>query len=260
MRIRTFCALLALLLLALSGLTALAEVERGDLEERFRGETTLEYQGTQYQVRKRLTPFLFWALAPNEDGEKHAGLLMVVVVDDAQKTTAILFVDARLAMRTEAGELPLWQAYDLLADDEARCPELLAWVNALLPEPLLESYFELDIDGLELLDGEHFALEEGETFFKGIKRRLKGFAAGAEDATSDELMGMFDELGEYLETNIKSGLLMKIADKADRYERLTSEYVPGECIADADGVERFYVDPEALMPILLNMFYEENTY
>ena len=251
---KLLCALLALCLL--TGSVALSETGRGNLEERFKDEVTLEYEGEGYRPRSRFSSFLFWALAGCENAEKRLALMMIVTVDDKEKQIALVQVDPRLAVTTEAGDVPFWQACAEI-EGEDRCERILALVNATLPEPLLEDYLELDIDGLELLDGISFSCADEAALEGDVKSRLKQFGETAEQASSGELVDMFDALAGYMDTNIKSGKMMKIADKADRYERIPTQPVPGQLSEAEDLLD---LDPEAWLEIIVRLFYEENPY
>jgi hypothetical protein len=153
-------------------------------------------------------------------------------------------------------EYPIISIEDGLGeDDEAGCLQMLSVVNGMLPLQMMEHYLALDSDGLTEYDpGETEGLTAAEIF----KNRLKTLKAQAETYSTDQLNDLFYELSDYIVTDMKSGAIMKIIDKADRYEILSSIHVPGEYVMEGDAAAAFVPDEAALQEIVMSTFLEEN--
>ena len=104
------------------------------------------------------------------------------------------------------------------------------------------------IDGIEPSDG----YVEAE-----YKERLHAIKAKAEASTTDEINGMFNALSGYIVTDMKSGALMKIVDKLDLYEGQPTIPLPVLEENMEDGQVRLAVDEDAVLPAVLDVFYEE---
>jgi len=89
-----------------------------------------------------------------------------------------------------------------------------------------------------------------------MKRRLKALLAQAESANSDQLNDMFVSMSDHIVTDMKTGAIMKIIDKTDRYEVMSSVYVPGSYVLENEQ-EVFDVDEAGFLDIIVNTFYEE---
>ena len=271
MAMRKLCLLLALTLLA-TGIFSVAGAEeaRGDLTERFKDKITVEHDGVGYGVRNRLTLLVLLGRADVGAGEQ-LGLISVIAVDDDEKLITPLQLDYRLAVQTEDGAaLPIWQACAIFEQSmppvqtpeesqkamEALGEYIVGLLNAELPEPLLERYFVIDVEGLELIDGEPFIFEEETDVTDAVKGRLKQAKTYADEMSSKELLDEMEALSDYIHTNIKSGQLVKIADKSERYEVLRSLQAQGELRTDVNGAEMFYLDEDAWLDSLLAVFYK----
>ena len=128
-------------------------------------------------------------------------------------------------------------------------------VNAMLPLEPVQHYLSLDSDALTAYDpGDTDGLTAAEIF----KSRLKILKAQAETYSTDQLNDLFYELSDYIVTDMKSGAIMKIIDKADRYEIFSSIHVPGEYVMEDDAAVAFIPDEAALNEIVIDAFLEEN--
>lgn len=204
-------------------------------------DTVLEYEGVRYRHRNRLTSLVFIGLenAPEGAGaEKTPAIIALIVVDDDEKRITPIFPDEGLSLKLNA-KVELIDVTNDKEHDEILCETMLSAVNKYLGDDLIEYYVALDEEGLTILDGK----DAGSAPFRERVSMLKDtFAAtGANEASR-----MLSDLGPYMCSNVKSGLMMKILDKADRYdiaERVT-------LFADDD-------DP-AVTESIINIFYEES--
>lgn len=272
---RTISILLALALLLLCCCHA-EENAQADLQARFGGQATLEYGGKSYAVKKRNTTLMIGAC---EDG--HLLLCYLLAVDDDQNRIVPIRLDVGAV--DDANGMTLARIYRLdepagdasIPQADADAQRLLSAVNALFPEPLIDSYLLLNAEGLDLLDGgaeNNPELSQAEN----IKERIKAIGKTAVNASSSQQMDMVDKMSPYLITDVKTGALVKIADKAKRYEIVPTQWFYGEHApasapqqsddgglpvpVDALLVPRFHTDEEKLMELLVEYFYDETTW
>lgn len=264
---------LLLILLMLLSLCHAEENAQADLQARFGGQATLEYNGTSYAVKKRNTTMMICAC---QDGRLQ--LCYLLAVDD----NALRMVPIRLSIGA-AGEAfggkSLSHVYLLnqppedesISQADADAMRLLSAVNQLFPEPLIESYLLINAEGLNQFDGgweDDPALPADEN----LKNRIKAIGKAAMNASSSEQMDMVEKMSPYLVTDVKTGTLVKIADKAKRYEIVETQWFPGMDVLQTpaetpDGdlpvptdtlrVTPYQLDEEALMALLLEYFYDE---
>lgn len=249
------------LLLCFMNIGAWAETERGDLTERFSDEITVEYNGVTYRLRSRLTTVLAMGTSRTTDpeGQVRVEYLAMIVVDDDLNQITPIQLDVRTLVPAADGEtVQLRMCYGQEEDAKLNCEQVLQAVNALLPDAILEHYVALDIDGLDMYDDEEAlaaaAAGDTEALFKA---RLRTLQAEAESASSSELNALFNELSDYIVTDLKSGAMMRIADKVDRYDVLPTVDIAGEVTADAAGGEVYQIDTEDLLANVVSTFFEE---
>ena len=255
---------LLLCLLALT-LPACAEDARSDLQKRFGGQATFTHDGASYAPKKRISALL---LAACQDDELL--LSYVIVVDDDLDRIALISLPPETVVPAMSS-LTLAQLYARhFPPQDAGVPQaeadsivLLDAVNALLPEPLIESRLVLDCAGLSLLDGggnADPALPRAEQ----AKQRMKVLYRDAQGLSSSEQMKLFDALSAYLATNAKTGALMKLADKAGRYDVLPTLPLPGANAALQEGAPEaappFIADEAALTALAIEYFYDETSW
>lgn len=73
---------------------------------------------------------------------------------------------------------------------------------------------------------------------------------------SSKFMGTFlDGMEEYLITNLSRGKIVNEANKAGKYESLDTIFPEGEHIIGEDGFVEFHADEEALVKMVLDVFY-----
>ena len=234
---------------------AVGETERGDLAERFSDVSRIEYNGTVYSLRNRITTVLFMGIALDEEvGAKVSDLTALVVLDDNEKKITPIRLAGNIQMSVGGVELPLREVYALGKDREESCELMVAAANALLGEELIDDYFAFEIDGAYVVDG--YIPVEGST-----EAQLRALKAYREQKSLDEHSSQYALLGEYIITDMKSGAVMKIADKTERYEMLHSVQLPTlEVAVQQEDQEVTFrrPDAEALVPLLAEVFYEES--
>lgn len=246
-------------LACMAGTVACAETVQGDLTDRFGDIPTVEYNGIEYRVRNRLTTVLVMGAADETAeetaGERRAEFVALLVVDDDAKTITPIQIDSLALAQSGETEMTMREIFGLGEDDEGGCLQLLSTVNAMLPLESVQHYLSLDSDALTAYDpGDTDGLTAAEIF----KSRLKILKAQAETYSTDQLNDLFYELSDYIVTDMKSGAIMKIIDKADRYEIFSSIHVPGEYVMEDDAAVAFIPDEAALNEIVIDAFLEEN--
>ena len=246
---------------------ALAEAtERGNLSERFDDIVAMEYNGVTYRIRNRITVALVMGTvggSSDETGTDFAEMMYLLVIDDDQKiyTPIRISSDALVdwggsGLSPETGEVQLRALYSMGADENVGCGLIVQKLNEILGDELIGSYAALDLDRLTVLDG----IEPGEEYVEEeYKERLRAIKAKAESSSTDEVNAMFNALSGYIVTDMKSGALMKIVDKVDRYDGQPTIPLPVVEEVMDDGQVRVTIDAEAVLPAVLDAFYEEYT-
>lgn len=244
---------------------AVAETaERGNLSERFGDIAALEYNGVTYRVRNRITVALMMGTVgepTDEAGSDYAEMMYLLVIDDDQKIYTPIRISSDVwvdwegsELWPEAGEVQLRALYSMGADENDGCSLILQKLNEILGEELVENYAALDLGRLTVIDG----IEPSDGYVEAeYKERLRAIKAKAEASTTDEINGMFNALSGYIVTDMKSGALMKIVDKLDRYEGQPTIPLPVLEENMEDGQVRLAVDEDAVLPAVLDVFYEE---
>jgi len=212
---RLWAVCLVVMMLCACG--AHAETVRGDLSERFGSEVVLTYQDTEYQVRKRLTNVLFLGTELNEETQRYETVMMIVLsIDDNQKLITPIMLDcAKECVSTEENEeiaevRTLGEVISQYEEVKEGAEAVVNEVNALLPDVLIKDYLALDLAGLTLLDGRTDAEYE---------ERMRSIATQFTDISTGDINRLLEELSPYLTTEMKSGGLMKVVDKTERYDR-----------------------------------------
>ena len=259
MRKRLFKRILPVFICAclLAG-TAFGETERGDLSDRFSEIPRIEYNGASYSLRSRITTVLLMGVARDEAlGRDVSDFTALVVLDDNAKRIMPVRLDGNLMVELEGAELPLREVYAQGEDQEENCLRMVDAVNALLGEALIDDYFAFEVEGASAVDG--YVPVEGNT-----EEQLRALKAVLEEKSLDELSEQYAQLSDYIITDMKSGAVMKIADKSERYERLHSVPLPTlaegaqDVSAEAQGNAYLRADAQAILPLLVDLFYEED--
>ena len=232
---------------------AAAETVRGDLTARFSGSETLEYQDVTYRVKNRMSTMVFAIIDRQAAPEEAIWMLGVLSVDDTQKQIHPLFINP--AMLIEESSCAVYTSFAQDESWELRCQRLVATLNTLFPHEVLDNYFVLDVQGVELLGGGDENLSPDT-----LKSRLKALKTTLETNSTSDLLGVYDFLGDYIETNMKSGALIRIGDKTQYYEVLPSVTLPVCERTDNIGRVYAYPDEDALLPLYITVFYEEKVW
>jgi len=245
---RTFSSILALFLMIALISAGFAETERGDLNARFSDEITVTYADTSYRLKSRITTVMFAGFAAGDDGTYVPEVLVLLTVDDNEKLMTPIWLDS--ALLTEYTPIPVDGTAEFIdtEDIDVRCEELLGAVNSLLPAELAEHYVALDLASLRLLDG----LDTPDYLdrMRAIKERV-------EQTDSEQLDDIFDKMSGQIVSDMKSGGLIKIADKAERYDRVKMvRFVEQTDPEKPDDSEVVY-SPEAMLEFSIDVFFEE---
>lgn len=244
---------------------ALGEITgRGDLSERFGDVAVIMDGGIAYRVRSRISTVLVMGTVCEQDPEapeeSTAELMYLLVLDDDTKTYTPVRLNS--AMRVQwpgnesqpAGEIQLRELYAKGENPNEGCELIVQALNGILPDELVSSYAALDLERLTVIDG----IEPGDVYVEEeYKGRLHAIKEQAEQSTTDEVNEMFNALSGYIVTDMKSGALMKIADKVDRYDGRPTVPLPVIEEILQDGTIRVGLDEAALLPTILDVFYEE---
>lgn len=260
MMIKRLCA--AVLALCMLNVSAMAETVRGDLSSRFASESTITYQGEEYQPRNRLMTMLVTCIA-NLDDETVTRFHYLLVFDDDQKlTTKFRFEDnTLLEIEGENGEKQCVAMNELLGLNEDRSlggTDLTAALSELLGVEI-EYYMAFDLDGLTILSGNPDDANEKYSDDAALRARMSEILNLVQQKTSREVSELYSDLGDYLVTNMKSGAAMKAYDKLDRYERTETILPEGmleECANEEGELEMMVrVDVESIRAQLIEAFY-----
>lgn len=237
-----------LILALLFGSFAAAENAQADLQARFGGQATWEYEGKDYCVKKRLSTML---AAICQDDELL--LAYLIAVDDNARRIVPIALDIAAPLLSPDGDA-FAQIYALhtppqdpdLSQADSDAQRLLAAVNGIFPEPLIESYLIFDADGLDLLDG-GTAPDPALSQAENAKKRAKAVGKELMNASGSQQMDAVNLVSPYLTSDVKTGAMVKLADKATRYETVDTLW-----IGSAGG--------NLIPEILIEYFYDESAW
>lgn len=254
-------AIMALVICAIMGMTALAET--ADVIQPFT-EGTIDVNGTLYRLRKRMSSTLF-ICTEQIDSVATPGFMGILTTEDNEKTISVIYLDPRMCAEAadDAEKTTLSQTFvNALAENDARFAgeAVLAAVNGLIGEDLVEDYIVFDIAGLDIIEGLPEVDVTGLEPMDSMKARLKNAKHYAETLSSDALTDLIGDMSDYLATEMKSGALVKIADKAERYTINPSIHLEIELITDETGGEYLPLAADLLYNTLFDIFYEVNPY
>lgn len=237
-----------------------AETVRGDLSQRFDNIIEkYESGGKIYRLRSRTSAVLALAIDEDEHGIKLARFARLLLVDDENKLLAMLNIPENMLVQvTGDAEGELWNmrfgdVYQLEGTPEENCMRLVEAVNRLLGQDMLESYIAFDLEGGAVLNG-------GVALTGNTREKLSILKESADALSTDELNSLYAELGDYIITNMKSGAVMKIIDKTDRYERQETEEWPGTEILTDNDISVYVTDAQMLEEKKLAFFYAESNW
>lgn len=243
--------LISLLILSAA---ATAETSRGDLSSRFDNIPQVEYQGKNYSLRNQLTTVLLMGILTDEEtGVDEADFIALIVVDDdAQRMTPVqIDADMLVSQMGASQEVPIRTVYASGEDREENCQRLVSTVNEILGENLINYYFAFELKGAASIEG--FASVEGDA--EAQMRALKTFL---EDKSVDELTELNEQLADYIITDMKSGAMVKIMDKSERYERPDMIDLPVLQEPGEGDMVWMRPDADAIFEMVVPLFYVES--
>jgi len=237
-----------LVLALLTGALAQAENAQADLQARFGGQATWEYEGKNYCVKKRLSTMLA-AICPEEE----LLLAYLVAVDDNARRIVPIALDVQASLLSPNGDTlanlygeHCAPAENSLSQADSDALRLLEAVNQLFPEPLVESYLIFSAEGLDLLDGGREpdpALSPAEN----AKARAKAVGKELMAASGSQQMDAVNLVSPYLTSDVKTGAMVKLADKATRYEIVDTLWI------NSSG-------DDSINEICMEYFYDESAW
>jgi len=251
---------LVLLLIGMIAGCAGAETERGDLQERFGNVLKIEYEGVDYQLRNRLTTLLGLAVSTDEQGVSRADFAVVLVVDDNRKTMTVIDVSPDTLVQVSSFEaeqewnMRFADAYAVGSDPDENCLRMVQEINELLgQEALVEHYLAFNMEGVKVIGGEEMAQGDTKTQLKALKDMLM-------QMSTDELSDTYALLGDHIITDLKSGAVVKIIDKADRYEILPTLALPGIETDAGEAGTVILPDEGEILKMVIEAFCEESVW
>ena len=246
---RWLCLVLALMLPAGA---AMGEPARGDLAERFADIPRMEYGGETYYLRGRLTAVMAAGVLPDaEDGAPRADFVAVFAIDDNEKRITPIRIDGETLIALGGETLPLREAFAPDEAPEENCRRLLAAVNGLLGGELVADYVIVDLDGIAAVD--EFSHIAGDA-----RERLRQLRLALEGTPAKRLYGLYGEMGEYLITNMKSGAVMRVLDKSERYEIAETADLPVLPARNAGDPPE--PDMEGIQKLVIDVFYDKELF
>ena len=249
---------LVLLVIGMIAGGAGAETERGDLQERFGNVAKIEYEGVNYQLRNRLTTLLGMAVSTDEQGGRRADFAVILVVDDNRKNMTVIEISPDTLVQVSSFEqeqewnMRFADAYAMGGEPDENCLRMVQEANELLgQEALIEHYLAFDMEGVKVIGGEEMA--QGDT-----KTQLKALKAMLMQMSTDQLSDTYSLLGDHIITDLKSGAVVKIIDKADRYEILPTQALPGIETDAGEAGTVILPDEGEILKTVIDAFLEES--
>ena len=256
--IKKLLGFLLVMLLGISAVTANAETVRGDLSERFNDVPKIEYEGQTYSLKNRITTVLAMGIGQDEAGNPRTDVNFMLVVDDNAKTFSVIEIPSDTLVQVSREDGTLWNmrfqdVYAQGEDPDAGGMKTVEILNGVLGDTRVEHYLAFDAEGAAVLDIELASIED-------TKERLKAMMTLVEEMDSDQLNDTYKLLGDYIITDMKSGAVMKIIDKMDRYEVLPRTTLPGAQYNANDGGTLYVADVNEILKFCVNTFYEVSRY
>jgi len=238
---------------------AVAETS-ADLAARFE-EGTVKRNGEVYRLRKRLASTLI-VCTETVEGVAIPGFICILTTEDNEKVISVVYLDTRVLTNDEIPATLAEKFVDVLSGSDAKTAgaELKEAVNSLIGEPLVQDYLVFDIAGLDTIENLPECDVTGLDNIASMKARLKNAKAYAESLPSDAATDLISAMSPYLFTEMKSGALIKIADKAERYKINPSIHLDVEPIIDMVGEEYIPLADNVLYDAVFDIFYEVNPY
>ena len=257
MKICRFLAI-ALTMILLVCQAAAAEETYIDLQERFGDVQTYEYEGATYYMKNRVSTTLVLCANLPPEGQTGAGnaeLILILPIDDDAKTASPIQFDAGMTAGWLEGEdagKTLGELYAQAENADEGSLRLMEAINALFPAAVIEHYALLDLRGLPNLDGIENTAEN--VAGEALVERLKAIKTATEANPDADLKGMLNALTGYIVTDMKSGAMIKVVDKVDRYDR--SSRVPFPAAEQTDEtIGAIYPDLDAFEAMMLEIYF-----
>jgi len=250
--------MLCMVLMLNAGMIGTAETAEGDLPEQYPEEITLDVEGVPYRLKKRST-FALVICVENTENEAFSGYMGVLAVDDNAKNLMLIELDDRMAALADDEEMRLSDAYlsgEALQESSLMTLEVL---NRILPYGVVDHYIVFDMKGLEVLEG-YPGYDSGAASEEDVKQRLKRAKACVEGLPSNQVSDVLEKLSGYVKSDLKSGALMKIADKAEKYEILPTVHFLNSTLQLVDEKEFMIADEQEAYRISVESFFEIDPY
>ena len=275
MRLKKLLSMLLVLMLMLAQ-AAFAEETYVNLDERFGDVPTYEYEGKTYYMKDRVKTTLIMCANLDEyetEGVGSAELIILLAIDDDSKRVLPIQLDGDMIVSWVEGApegITLNELFAAKTDAAEGTLAMLDAMNALYPSAVINDYAVLDLEGLPLLDGVENTEEN--TSGDGLMERLRTIKGTVEQSSTSEMNDMLDSMSEYIVTNMKSGAMMKVVDKTDRYDRSSRVPFPvlgqeeAEAASEAEeaeateapvSAEPLEADLEAFTQLMLEFYYED---
>lgn len=255
-RLFKLCVAVALLAALLAG-AAVAETVRGDLSERFSDIPSLEHNGKAYSLRGRLTTVLLMGIVPDAAlGRDVSDFTALIVIDDNEKRITPVRIDGNTLVELPGGgqKMRLREVYGLGEDRDENGLRMIQAVNGLLGFELVTDYLGFELEGASMIPGYAPVAGDAETQLRALKADL-------EQRSTEELNDLYATLGDYIVTDMKSGAVMKVGDKSQRYEMPPSVALPLMPLPEAEQPETAdaarEIDPDAVRELVIGTFFEE---
>lgn len=257
--------MICMMLIVSSGIAGIAETVEGDLADRYQNEIALEHNGVNYRLKRRAT-FALVICLDNASEEAFDGYFGILSVDDNAKNISVVELDSRVAATVESEMYRLSDAYLSGADMHEGSQMVITLLNQVLPFEILEHYIVFDMDGLDVLsENSDFDSDEYENAVN-TKEKLRFAKNYIETLPSEQLSELFDHASGYIKSDLKSGAIMKLADKAEKYERVPTLYLT-EALTEStvDRSEDEYIslddlDDSEMTELLIDVFFEADPY
>lgn len=247
-----------LLILSILAPCAGAETVRGDLSERFSSIPKIEYEGQTYALKNRITTVLAMGIGATEAGEPRVDVNFMLIIDDDAKTFSVIEIPPDTLVQVALEDGTPWNTrfqdvYAMGEDPDTGGMKMVETMNGVLGENRVEHYLAFDAKGAAVLDASLGEIED-------TKERLKAMMALVEGMDSDQMNDTYKLLGDYIITDMKSGAVMKVIDKMDRYEVLPRTMLPGAQYNANDGGTLYVADVNEILKLRVNAFYEADRY
>ena len=258
-REKLFRSVFVCLLFLILCVDAAAETVWGDLDARYANIPRIEYAGETWTLKNRITSILVLGAAKEVDKDEASQMKMelayIVVIDDDAKIITPIEIENTVPIHMTGRKTLLRDASAASDILEMEDEELLDGINALLPdEGLVENYFILNLDDLEAYDGEGAAMDDRQDM---LKQRVKNFIVYAEGLSTHDQADLLSQLSESIRSDLKSGAIVKIADKAERYEIMATVHISGEHTVDQNGQKWTDMDEQKLLEVVILTFFEK---